>query len=332
MAKRPITPSERVQWSALGHLVVLQGLSDATDWTSKDFAFHGGTSLHLSWNSPRFSEDLDFLLARNKQGRLKTVMAATLTRVKQALALADPEMNVEIKDKSTERMGHYQFVLSKKDVLGSVMLKTEFWHVEPRYLESYKNSPRTPSVPIDLGGKRLRIDCMLPAATLQSALCDKLTAFSTRPHLKWRDIFDFWWIQQQTLFEPMEPPELAQRMLHHLSAYNTVDGLSPGDALGRYAKLMEDPAVIETAQRDLKPFVPKKLWDSFWPDTIREMVLFARDGALKAAVAVERYGPQSVAQDAGAQPDQPDQSDAAIQPGEDASFLELEQEPRERGA
>lgn len=31
----------------------------------EQIAFHGGTSLHFSWRSPRLSEDLDFLIARS---------------------------------------------------------------------------------------------------------------------------------------------------------------------------------------------------------------------------------------------------------------------------
>ena len=71
---RPITNDERKRWSTLGHLFALEGISEATEWTGKDFAFRGGTSLHLSWNSPRFSEDLDFLLEKRCAERLTRVM------------------------------------------------------------------------------------------------------------------------------------------------------------------------------------------------------------------------------------------------------------------
>jgi hypothetical protein len=66
-----------------------------------------------------------------------------------------------------------------------------------------------------LGGYRLNLNIMLPAATLQSSYVDKLTAFATRPFLKMRDIFDFWWISNNAQFEL--PKDLADRLLHNRS-------------------------------------------------------------------------------------------------------------------
>lgn len=41
---------------------------------------------------------------------------------------------------------------------------------------------------------RRQPDSRGPGATLATAYADKLTAFATRPNLKWRDVFDLWWI------------------------------------------------------------------------------------------------------------------------------------------
>lgn len=289
MPSRPLTTAERTQWASLGHVLLLQSLMQASDWTREQFAFHGGTSLHLSWNSPRFSEDLDFLLERSAAQRTRQVMDKAQRRMREALLLIDPEFQIEMRDKSTERMGAFHVLLSKPGVLGKAMVKAEFWHVAPTYLAHYETTPRVPAVPTDLGGMRLRVDAMLPAATLASALADKLTAFATRPHLKWRDLFDYWWIQQQRDFVRPAPEELLERFEHHVSGYQTT---VPGDApasLRRFAALLSTEGIVEQAQRDLKQFLPQHVWRMVWPEGVRDMVqLASRDADALAARLADR--------------------------------------------
>ena len=81
----------------------------------------------------------------------------------------------------------------------------------------------------------------MPAATLETAYCDKLTAFATRPYLKWRDIYDLWWIGTQTDAE-LEVSSIAGQFLHNVSAYQTIVNLSPAQALRRF--LQNDPAEL----------------------------------------------------------------------------------------
>jgi hypothetical protein len=71
----------------------------------------------------------------------------------------------------------------------------EFRRVTAEYLEKYPVALRSPIPP---GEMVSRISNPVPAATLETAYCDKLTAFATRPYLKWRDIYDLWWIGTQT--------------------------------------------------------------------------------------------------------------------------------------
>ena len=63
MARRPLNPTESREIADTLHRLVLMELVEAGDWSCKNMAFQGGTSLHLVYDSPRFSEDLDFLLA-----------------------------------------------------------------------------------------------------------------------------------------------------------------------------------------------------------------------------------------------------------------------------
>lgn len=261
---------------------------EASEWSSKDMAFHGGTSLHLSWNSPRFSEDLDFLLDERAAQRMTAAMAKVHDAFRRSLVLVDPELTVQIKDRSTERMGNFQFVLSKPGVLGSVMVKAEFWRVAPSYLQRYQTSLRQPAIPMDLGGARIQMDAMLPAATLRSALADKLTAFATRPHLKWRDLFDYWWIRRQAAFETPAEAALADLFAHHVSAYQcTVPG-DPAQSLLSFARRIDTEQTVAQAEQDLKPFLPQALWSRLWPQEVRLMVTEAAAGARDLAHEIQR--------------------------------------------
>lgn len=286
MAHRPITLAERTQWSALAHLSLLQCIGQSAAFTGAAFAFHGGTSLHLSWNSPRFSEDLDFLLSLKSQLRLDKEMERLVEHVREVLLLVDPQFKVAFKDKSSQRMGSFQVSLTKPGVLGTVMVKLEFWLVEPDYLRAYTTELRTPGIPTNLGGARIRIDSMLPAATLESAYYDKLTAFATRRHLKWRDLFDFWWLSKTgaTPWLAKSDDAVAERLLHHLSAYKTVGDVSAHEALLRFAASLRDiDAVVSAAKVDLQPFLPATVWSQVWPAAVNEMVETAREGATQMA-------------------------------------------------
>lgn len=58
MKQRALTEAERLQWAALAHSLLLQAIAEMPDWGADKLVFHGGTSLHLNWSSPRHSEDL----------------------------------------------------------------------------------------------------------------------------------------------------------------------------------------------------------------------------------------------------------------------------------
>jgi predicted nucleotidyltransferase component of viral defense system len=272
MINRHITAEEKKHWSALGHLLTLEAIAEVTEWSGDKLAFQGGTSLHLSWNSPRFSEDLDFLLEESAAKRLSKVMGAVSHRVQERLALIDPAFKVQMKDKSRERMGDFRLTLSKPGIIGSVMLKAEFWKVKPVYLQHYKSTPKSPGVPADLGGYNLHMNVMMPAATLQAAYFDKLTAFATRPHLKWRDIFDFWWICENSRFEHPKTEEIGLRLMRNLSAYQTINDLPAPDALRVFTSRNTPEEMMALAEKDLRPFLTQSMWNRMWPDTVRTMV------------------------------------------------------------
>lgn len=300
---KPLAAGDKRDWSQLMHALILDGLMQDSAWTKQELVFHGGTSLHLSWGSPRFSEDLDFLLSRLEADKLDQVMSRVLRRTQRHLTALDPTLQLEMKKRragegAASRMADYHFLVSKPGVLGKAMVKAEFWKVDPNYLADYASTFRTPIEKGDLIGRVTPTP--VPAATLESALADKMVAFATRPFLKWRDLFDVWWIRSRALAFEGGEHEVAgvlngadpERFLHHLSAYTTVEGLPPSSALRRFADDLTDreDVIIKAAERDLKPFLPVKLWERLYPDEVTEMLRLSQRMARNLADRIEALG------------------------------------------
>lgn len=250
----------------------------------EQIAFHGGTSLHFSWRSPRLSEDLDFLVARSA-AELNAIVERAGQKVAETFRAEDPQFAVEIHDRTRqeEQMISYDLRVAHAVYLGKALIKVEFWRVSPEYLAQYPVELRSPVQP---GEMVSRISNPVPAATLETAYCDKLTAFATRPYLKWRDIYDLWWIGTQTDAR-LGLPSVTRQFLHNVSAYRTIDGLSPAQALRKF--LENDPReVLRKADPDLRRWLPKALWDKMHPRVTAEMVEYARGALEGVADAIEK--------------------------------------------
>jgi len=249
----------------------------------EQIAFHGGTSLHFSWRSPRLSEDLDFLVARNAAD-LSAIVERAGQKVAETFRAEDPQFAIEIQDRTRqeERMISYGLRVAHAAYLGKALIKVEFWRVSSEYLAQYPVELRSPIQP---GEMVSRISNPVPAATLETAYCDKLTAFATRPYLKWRDIYDLWWIGTQTDAR-LDLSSVTRQFLHNVSAYRTIDGLSPAQALRKF--LENNPAeVLKKADPDLRRWLPNALWDKMHPQVTAEMVEYVRGALQSVADAIE---------------------------------------------
>lgn len=267
MSRQPTPPAVLRDWSTVIQFRFAEALPLVTSWTCNDVAFHGGTSLNMSWGSPRYSEDLDFLLSKVNTDALEGVMEKALKRMQASLLLSHPDVTLELKNKSRagNRLQHFQIIASSPKYLEKCMVKVEFWPVDSEYLKHYESQF---VFPVRHGDVVTRSSSPLPAGTLRSAYADKLTAFATRPFLKWRDIFDLWWIDQQ---EPAQLDDIAHRFLHHVSEYETINRLAPPEALEHFLATYRLEAVMQKADPDLKRWLPEPIWNSLWPDGVQQM-------------------------------------------------------------
>lgn len=280
--KKPIDPETARRLSDLGHICFIEAMTQAMPLQAEQIAFHGGTSLHLSWKSPRFSEDLDFLLNRNLKPKMTKLIRKVEDRMRQILKAQDPDLDVSIADKTRDgsNLLNYRVTVSSAAVIGVVKVKAEFWQVESDYLRSYDTRF---AYPLKNGDIVSSISQPVPAATLEAAYADKLTAFATRRHLKWRDVFDLWWIDQQIV---TKPEEMADRFLHHVQAFDTYDGLPPAAALRKFLERTPEDILAE-ADPDLKKWLPKTLWQNLAGKGIEEILTHVRLAIADIAEVIE---------------------------------------------
>ena len=286
MKKTALTPKLSLQWAQLAHAIYLDALMACADWSARQMVFHGGTSLHLSWRSARYSEDLDFLLSREVRN-MAQVAPKVLERMREQFRAIDPAFIVQMQDKSKdpERMQVYVITISQRHVLGRAMVKAEFWRTDAHYLQNYPFEYRTPQPAQFVGQVFNRLISPVPAATLQTAYADKLTAFATRPRLKWRDIYDLWWIGTQS-GTALEPALVAQQFLHNVQAYTTLQGLPPAQALRLFLQ-NDRAAIVAQADPDLKRWLPLNLWRTLHPDGVVQMVDYVFHALAEVAAIVD---------------------------------------------
>jgi hypothetical protein len=206
-------------------------------------------------------------------------------KVAEAFRIEDPAITVELHRQSRhqEKLLAYELGVGHVAYLGKARIKVEFWRVSPEYLARYPVALRSPFRPGEIVS---RISSPVPAATLEAAYCDKLTAFATRPYLKWRDIYDLWWIGTQTDAR-LVLPSVVDQFLHNVSAYQTIEGLSPAKALRKF--LQHDPAdVLAKADPDLRRWLPKAMWDKMHPQVTAQMIQYARDSLERVADALDK--------------------------------------------
>ncbi len=280
--RRPMTLEIAREWAELAQISFIDALSTCAPMSLEQIAFHGGTNLHLSWGSPRFSEDLDFLVGRGLGASVREVMPRIQSRMQVMAAATDPDLQVTITDKTKGEgnLLNFRIVLSSPLIMGQVMTKVEFWQVEADYMKDFETKFVKP---VASGDVVTRISQPLPAATRQAAFADKVVALGYRPHLKWRDLFDIWWLSGQ---EKIQPEATLPRILHHASAYRGPEGASLSAGLRRFLDL--DPAEIAAqADPDLKRWLPSALWDVLNPKGVREIVAHVREVASEYAQRLE---------------------------------------------
>lgn len=271
MAKTPITDEQRRQWSNSVQIAFLEAIATQTNLNIKDISFQGGTSLSLGWGSPRYSEDLDFLLSNKAIEELTSSMPKIARKIDQILKEVDPLFKLSVKSKERNGMFVFDFNVTHPDFIGKSLIKTEFWTVDKEYLSKYDSEFRVPQHQASLGDVMATVNPTfpVPTSTLESVLADKIVALAYRERLKWRDVFDVWWISQKLDrgLNELSTEVITAKALHHETAYK---GAGLLDGIERFEKERK-PQLMSKEGCDLDRWLPGSM-SSFLEDNIDNMV------------------------------------------------------------
>lgn len=205
--RRNLTPEEMLAAAEALQIALLDGISRARRWGKSELAFQGGTSLHLAYGSPRASEDLDFIIASDRG--LNAIMASALAHARAYVRQAvGPAAELEIKargkdaeDQAAKNPRIFTVAFKAPAFLQAVKVKVEFYVADPAIAAGYASDVRAARLSQEARMRRpikLAISqAIVPTGRLTEIFADKIYAIAGRPYLKYRDVFDLWWLDQQ---------------------------------------------------------------------------------------------------------------------------------------
>ncbi len=247
MSKRLLNSEEAQALREELQAATLAALVNSRRWALGDIAFQGGTCLHLVYGSPRFSEDLDFLIrgGLSLKGFAKAVQERLVLPSFMARDLT-PTVSV-LKDEKNPRT--FYVTLGGKNVIGSVKVKVELWDTAPEAM----NTLNLVVQPVNMNG----VMAVVPSLTIPEIVADKVYALGARERLKPRDIHDLWWLNHHAKFALDEGI-----FLRRLSIYPQALGGERETAAAWLEKAntrlqeLKHPATTETVTADLARWLP----------------------------------------------------------------------------
>ncbi len=189
MAKRTLSALEAFDLRQALQVSVLEALLASRRWEPGDLVFQGGTSLHLAHGSPRFSEDLDFLVKSSLD--LAVIGSAIQARLGRSPWIPKDARLTVSKAKDGHNPYAFDVLIGGPSIIGSVRVRVELWQAAQNALKPLAVEVR----PVRLqSGPAAGAQAFVPSATLREIYVDKVFALAARPYLKPRDVFDLHWL------------------------------------------------------------------------------------------------------------------------------------------
>jgi predicted nucleotidyltransferase component of viral defense system len=282
MAKRSLQPEEAFDLRQALHVATLEALLSSRRWEPGELVFQGGTCLHLAHGSPRFSEDLDFLVSNAL--KLDTIGEAVQTRLAGTAWFPKDTQIAVSKAKDGHNPHAFNVTLGGANVIGAVRVKVELWTAD----KARAIAPLQISVkPVRLAtGPAAGMQTFVPVADQAEIYADKVFALGARPYLKPRDVFDLHWLPSQGgHVRPLSVLDMAIRLATYPN--ESVDRWLSKAAVRR-AELAGSEDVVAA---DLKRWLP-----STWPLTRKvvqsmiETAALALDGGIELMRDMQRLG------------------------------------------
>ena len=290
MRQRDLPPSEHIAITEAAQLSILAGLMSARRWGQDEIKFQGGTSLHLVYGSPRFSEDLDFVLATDKG--LERLLQDAATHVQAEFRGAYPGIQVSLKMRGANQDAGdvknprvFNLTLASPEWYKSIKIKVEFWMAEADVVRDYQSAIRTAALMPGRGPVDVRVSpALVGTAEIREILVDKLHALAARDYLKWRDVFDLWWLNtSQGLDAQTGAKELCDRFEYHARMYPPPPAmvsviLNLELAVKYIRETLESPEGLDAAVKDMQRWLlPSSALRDQIPEILKAGVMYVEN-------------------------------------------------------
>ena len=271
MTKRVLSSTEAFDLRQTLQVAVLEALVASRRWEPGDLVFQGGTSLNLVHGSPRFSEDLDFLVRSSLD--LSFVASAIQARL-GASAWIPADTKLTVTRAKADRNPHaFDVAISGASVIGSVRVKVELWQAPATALKAVQVTVAQVRL---VAGPAAAAQAFVPSATTTEIHADKVFALAARPYLKPRDVFDLHWLRMREPTLECTAHDLALRLA-------TYPNESAAGWIAKAAVRLDELASQGVAVgRDLARWLP-----SSWPLRANDVaaMLASSDQALRQGVS-----------------------------------------------
>ena len=207
-------------------------------------AFHGGTALRFLYATPRYSEDLDFALERD---RSRYDFRAYLRAIERQLAAEGYALQIKVSDRTIVHHAFVRFIGLPYD-LGLSPHRNEVLSIK---IEVDTNPPAGAGLSTTV--VRRHVTLHLHHHDRASLLAGKLHAILHRPYTKGRDIYDLLWY----LSDP-DWPEPNLTLLNHAVRQTGPEGAYPTGENWRelVAERLQEVA-WDKAVDDVRPFLDR---------------------------------------------------------------------------
>ena len=258
--KTALTEAETREVAELLHYGVLTELFDATRWRGDQAVFHGGTSLRVVRKSDRYSEDLDFLIAPEEALQLQKAMAKVREGLLTRLALRLPGSQITIKEsrgKEGSSVLGYTVRWEHPMRMGAVRVKAEFYRVPGTLHAAYSAEDVLPTQIPDVA---VSFKAPIPAPKLIFAWADKIKAIATRDYMKYRDVYDIWFLLQQ-----IRPAPEGREAIDAIEKVASLYAHDLTTVAGGLTRVLESGALEDVVafSLDMKKWLDPKLFEGF---------------------------------------------------------------------
>lgn len=168
--------------------------------------FQGGTCLRLCYGAPRYSEDLDFVGGSD-------FTASDLSDLAECIQHALPKkypVDVVVREPTDDDALVKKWRIKIDTTPQRPDLPAQRISVEVAAVPAYTKQPRA----LQLNYEGLQAgyeDVILSAESLEEILADKLEAFVCSSHIRYRDVWDMYWIMRRPLVDLEEACMLRKR-------------------------------------------------------------------------------------------------------------------------